>query len=122
MLRLDFSLADLSLPPQREKTRRASISGVQDKVQLSRRRGRLNLKPCDWGRVSEITRRYHDEEWGMPVRDDRRQVEYLMMEVMHRYTKCGNGAEVRSSASHHERSTPSGTPPSATKRRVRILS
>ena len=38
MLRLDFSLADLSLPPQREKTRRASISGVQDKVQLSRRR------------------------------------------------------------------------------------
>ena len=35
MLRLDFSLADLSLPPQREKTRRASISGVQDKVQLA---------------------------------------------------------------------------------------
>ena len=34
MLRLDFSLADLSLPPQRETTRRASISGVQDKVQL----------------------------------------------------------------------------------------
>ena len=32
-----------------------------------------NQKPCDWGRVSEITRRYHDEEWGMPVRDDKRQ-------------------------------------------------
>ena len=43
------------------------------------------IKPCDWGRVSEITRRYHDEEWGMPVRDDRRQFEYLMMEVM----QCG---------------------------------
>ena len=43
MLRLDFSLADLSLPPQREKTLRASISGVQEKVQLSRRRGRFSL-------------------------------------------------------------------------------
>lgn len=42
-------------------------------------------KPCSWGCVSEITRRYHDEEWGMPVRDDRRQFEYLMMEVM----QCG---------------------------------
>lgn len=37
-----------------------------------------NLKPCDWGRVSEITRRYHDEEWGMPVRDDRRKVEAVI--------------------------------------------
>ena len=44
-----------------------------------------NQKPCDWGRVSEITRRYHDEEWGVPVRDDRRQFEYLMLEVM----QCG---------------------------------
>lgn len=44
-----------------------------------------NLKTCDWGRVSEITRRHHDEEWGMPVRTDRRQFEYLMMEVL----QCG---------------------------------
>ena len=43
MLRLDFSLDDLSLPPLSEKTRLASISGVQDKVQLSRRRGRFSL-------------------------------------------------------------------------------
>ena len=40
MLRLDFSASDLNLPVNREKTRRASISGVQDKVQLKRvRRG-----------------------------------------------------------------------------------
>ncbi len=39
MLSLDFSYADLNLPETREKTRRASISGVQDKVQLSRIRG-----------------------------------------------------------------------------------
>ena len=39
MLRLDFSASDLNLPVIREKTRRASISGVQDKVQLKRVRG-----------------------------------------------------------------------------------
>ena len=39
MLRLDFSASDLNLPVNREKTRRASISGVQDKVQLKRVRG-----------------------------------------------------------------------------------
>ena len=33
MLSLDFSYADLNLPETREKTRRASISGVQDKMQ-----------------------------------------------------------------------------------------
>ena len=39
MLRLDFSVSDLNLHANREKTRRASISGVQDKVQLKRIRG-----------------------------------------------------------------------------------
>ncbi len=40
MSRLDFSVADLNLPATRDKTRRASISGVQDKVQLKRVRGK----------------------------------------------------------------------------------
>ena len=40
---------------------------------------------CDWGNASAVTLKYHDEEWGLPVRDDRRQFEYLMMEVM----QCG---------------------------------
>ena len=39
MLRLDFSASDLNLPETRDKTRRSSISGVQDKVQLRRIRG-----------------------------------------------------------------------------------
>ena len=39
MLRLDFTVSDLNLPVNREKTRRASISGVQDKVLLKRIRG-----------------------------------------------------------------------------------
>ena len=41
MLSLDFTRADLHLPAQRSLTRRASISGVQDKVQLKRTRGRF---------------------------------------------------------------------------------
>ena len=39
MLRLDFTRADLNLPEALAATRRASISGVQDKVQLRRKRG-----------------------------------------------------------------------------------
>ncbi len=40
---------------------------------------------CDWDEASEICRRYHDAEWGVPLHDDRRQFEFLMMEVM----QCG---------------------------------
>ena len=39
MLRLDFIYDDLGLLPAAEKTRRASVSGVQEKVQLKRKRG-----------------------------------------------------------------------------------
>ena len=40
---------------------------------------------CNWGNTSELNIKYHDEEWGIPVFDDRMQFEYLMMEVM----QCG---------------------------------
>ena len=40
---------------------------------------------CNWGNASSVTLAYHDAEWGLPVREDRRQFEYLMMEVM----QCG---------------------------------
>ena len=40
---------------------------------------------CDWSMVSEAMIRYHDEEWGVPLHDDRKQFEFLMMEVM----QCG---------------------------------
>ena len=39
MLRLDFAYDDLGLAQTAEKTRRASVSGVQEKVQLKRVRG-----------------------------------------------------------------------------------
>lgn len=40
---------------------------------------------CNWGNTSALNINYHDEEWGIPVFDDRMQFEYLMMEVM----QCG---------------------------------
>ncbi len=40
---------------------------------------------CNWDRTSQINQRYHDEEWGTPSHDDRRQFEHLSMEVM----QCG---------------------------------
>jgi serine/threonine-protein kinase HipA len=39
MLKLNFSVADLNIREVRERTQRASVSGVQDKVQLKRIRG-----------------------------------------------------------------------------------
>lgn len=40
---------------------------------------------CNWDATSEANIRYHDEEWGVPLHDDRGQFEFLMMEVM----QCG---------------------------------
>jgi DNA-3-methyladenine glycosylase I len=40
------------------------------------------LKPrCDWGpRGGELMTAYHDDEWGVPVHDDRKQFEFLTLE------------------------------------------
>jgi DNA-3-methyladenine glycosylase I len=36
---------------------------------------------CDWGaRADELMMTYHDEEWGVPVHDDRKQFEFLTLE------------------------------------------
>ncbi len=40
---------------------------------------------CDWDKTSEINKKYHNEEWGIPVHDDCMQFEYMMLEVM----QCG---------------------------------
>ncbi len=34
---------------------------------------------CEWAKT-ELMTRYHDEEWGMPVHDDRRLFEFLILE------------------------------------------
>ena len=37
---------------------------------------------CNWACGEEILTSYHDNEWGVPVREDRVQFEYLMLEAM----------------------------------------
>ena len=40
---------------------------------------------CGWAGTVELYIIYHDEEWGVPLYDDRKQFEFLMMEAM----QCG---------------------------------
>lgn len=35
---------------------------------------------CSWCLSSETYRTYHDKEWGVPVRDDRKMFEFLLLE------------------------------------------
>ena len=35
---------------------------------------------CHWASGGELTVRYHDEEWGVPVHDDRTWFEFLILE------------------------------------------
>lgn len=43
------------------------------------------MERCGWCLINEQMTQYHDEEWGVPLYDDRKQFEFLMMEVM----QCG---------------------------------
>lgn len=43
------------------------------------------MERCGWCLGNEKMTKYHDEEWGVPLRDDQKQFEFLMMEVM----QCG---------------------------------
>jgi DNA-3-methyladenine glycosylase I len=39
------------------------------------------LRPCEWALAgNDLYRQYHDEEWGVPVWDDRKQFEFLTLE------------------------------------------
>ncbi len=35
---------------------------------------------CDWCKSDDLYVKYHDEEWGVPVHDDRKQFEFLVLE------------------------------------------
>jgi DNA-3-methyladenine glycosylase I len=38
------------------------------------------MKRCDWAGTDPLYVAYHDEEWGVPVHDDRRLFEFLVLE------------------------------------------
>lgn len=45
----------------------------------------MDRKRCAWCCDGGLNQNYHDTEWGIPLHDDQKQFEFLMMEVM----QCG---------------------------------
>ncbi len=39
-----------------------------------------NIKKCDWCLGKPLYEKYHDEEWGIPIFDDQKQFEFLVLE------------------------------------------
>lgn len=37
-------------------------------------------KRCDWGTTNELMMKYHDEEWGVPLHNDQKLFEFLVLE------------------------------------------
>lgn len=37
---------------------------------------------CEWAQKNELMAKYHDEEWGVPLHDDRKLFEFLTLEGM----------------------------------------
>ena len=38
------------------------------------------MNRCDWCKSDDLYIKYHDEEWGVPVHDDRKHFEFLVLE------------------------------------------
>ncbi|MDC1037561.1 DNA-3-methyladenine glycosylase I [Candidatus Marinimicrobia bacterium] len=38
------------------------------------------MKRCEWGNKSELYKKYHDHDWGVPLHDDTRLFEFLILE------------------------------------------
>jgi DNA-3-methyladenine glycosylase I len=38
------------------------------------------MERCEWAIKTELEQRYHDQEWGVPVHDDRMLFEFLILE------------------------------------------
>jgi DNA-3-methyladenine glycosylase I len=61
----------------------ANMSGSSSRIGRPRRISSADSRPrCDWSYagLSDDYLRYHDDEWGVPVHDDRRQFEFLILE------------------------------------------
>ncbi|MCI0483256.1 MAG: DNA-3-methyladenine glycosylase I, partial [candidate division NC10 bacterium] len=39
------------------------------------------MKRCGWAEASELMIAYHDREWGVPIHDDRKLFEYLVLDT-----------------------------------------
>ena len=41
-----------------------------------------SVRRCDWAQTPDVMRVYHDTEWGVPLHDDRKLFEFLILEGM----------------------------------------
>jgi len=41
----------------------------------------MTQKRCDWSTANPLMIEYHDKEWGVPMRDDKKQFEFLILET-----------------------------------------
>ena len=40
-----------------------------------------DVNRCGWCQDNGMMQKYHDEEWGVPLHDDKKQFEFLMMDA-----------------------------------------
>ena len=45
----------------------------------------MNITRCKWCLGDELLLSYHDQEWGVPLHNDKKHFEYITLEVM----QCG---------------------------------
>src|SRR4029077_15559656 len=71
-----------------ERLGRGSGSGTRDRLVRGQRRGRphallrpMTLTRCGWAESSPLMVAYHDTEWGVPVHDDRKHFEFLILDA-----------------------------------------
>ena len=55
------------------------IFGPSATTRVLERSNDMPEKRCGWG-AEGIMKTYHDEEWGVPLRDDRKLFEFLILE------------------------------------------
>ena len=44
--------------------------------------GKKNKRSCDWPGIDPLMLEYHDKEWGVPLYEDRKIFEFLILETM----------------------------------------
>jgi hypothetical protein len=55
----------------------------------------IEINRCGWCNNDELYQAYHDSEWGVPCRDDKKLFEFLILE----------GAQGRTILDHHPETT-----------------
>ncbi len=65
---------------QRTAKNKRSTAKDERSTAKNKRRNATAKPRCEWCGDDPLYRRYHDQEWGVPLRDDRRLFEFLILE------------------------------------------